>query len=188
MNISIDREILLENLNTIERGLAVRSPMPILTGIKLYATDTDLYMTSSNSDISVEVVINDQSLNIQEPGQTVVPGKVFIDIIRKINSKKIVDRLREIAKLENIAIDEDALYEIARISDGGMRDAINFLDQLVAYDNKVITLDDIYKVNGSVSYNDIYLLLKSIADNNKVEIIRFFDTFDSSGKDINVVC
>lgn len=54
-----------------------------------------------------------------------------------------------------------------------MRDAINFLDQLVAYDNKVITLDDIYKVNGSVSYNDIYLLLKSIADNNKVEIIRF---------------
>ena len=89
MNISIDREILLENLNTIARGLPVRSPMPILTGIKLYATDTDLYMTSSNSDISVEVVINDQSLNIQEPGQTVVPGKVFIDIIRKINSKKI---------------------------------------------------------------------------------------------------
>lgn len=40
-------------------------------------------------------------------------------------------------------------------------------------------------MNGSVSYNDIYLLLKSIADNNKVEIIRFFDTFDSSGKDIN---
>lgn len=103
----------------------------------------------------------------------------------KINSKKIVDRLREIAKFENIAIDDDALYEIARISDGGMRDAINFLDQLVAYDNKVITLDDIYKVNGSVSYNDIYLLLKSIADNNKVEIIKFFDTFDSSGKDIN---
>ena len=89
MNISIDREILLENLNTISRGLPARSPMPILTGIKLYATDTDLYMTSSNSDISVEVVINDQSLNIQQPGQTVVPGKVFIDIIRKINSKKI---------------------------------------------------------------------------------------------------
>ena len=103
----------------------------------------------------------------------------------KINSKKIVDRLSEIAKLENITVSEDVLYEIARISDGGMRDAINFFDQLVAYDNKVITLDDIYKVNGSVSYNDIYLLLKSIVENNKVEIIRFFDMFDSSGKDIN---
>ena len=103
----------------------------------------------------------------------------------KINSKKIVDRLSEIAKLENITAPEDVLFEIARISDGGMRDAINFLDQLVAYDNKVITLDDIYKVNGSVSYNDIYLLLKSITDNDKVEIIKFFDMFDSSGKDIN---
>lgn len=103
----------------------------------------------------------------------------------KIDSKKIVDRLSKIAKLENITVSKDALYEIARISDGGMRDAINFLDQLIAYDSKEITLDDIYKVNGSVSYSDIYLLLKSTAENNKVDIIKFFDTFDNSGKDIN---
>lgn len=103
----------------------------------------------------------------------------------KINSTKIVDRLKEIAKLESIKIEPDALFEIARISDGGMRDAINFLDQLVAYNNKDITLDDIYKVNGSVSYNDIYLLLKAIYDNNKIKIIEFFDTFNDSGKDIN---
>ena len=89
MNITIDREILLENLNTISRGLPTRSPMPILTGIKLYATDTDLFMTSSNSDISVEVDIQDSSLVINQPGQTVVPGRFFIDIIRKINSKKV---------------------------------------------------------------------------------------------------
>lgn len=124
---------------------------------------------------------------------TTEPHKIPLTIVSrcqkfrftKINSKKIVDRLSEIAKLENITASEDVLYEIARISDGGMRDAINFLDQLVAYDNKVITLDDIYKVNGSVSYNDIYLLLKSIVENNKVEIIKFFDIFDSNGKDIN---
>ena len=103
----------------------------------------------------------------------------------KINSTKIVDRLKEIAKLENIKIEPDALFEIARISDGGMRDAINFLDQLVAYNTNDITLDDIYKVNGSVSYNDIYLLLKAIYDNNKIKIIEFFDTFNDSGKDIN---
>ena len=89
MNITIDREILLENLNTIQRGLPAKSPMPILTGIKMYATDTDLFMTSSNSDISVEVNINDSSLDISQPGQTVVPGRFFIDIIRKINSKKV---------------------------------------------------------------------------------------------------
>lgn len=89
MNITIDREILLENLNVISRGLPAKSPMPILTGIKLEATDTDLYMTSSNTDISVEVLISDSSLKIQAAGKTVVPGKFFIEIIRKINSKKI---------------------------------------------------------------------------------------------------
>ena len=89
MNLTIERELLLENLNIISRGLPSKSPMPNLTGIKLYATDTDLFMTTSNSDISVEVSINNSSLSIKTPGQTVVPGRFFIDIVRKINSKKI---------------------------------------------------------------------------------------------------
>ena len=80
MNLTIDREVLLDNLNVISRGLPLKSPMPILTGIKLYATDVDLFLTSSNSDISVEVRINDESLNITEAGSTVIPGKYFIDM------------------------------------------------------------------------------------------------------------
>jgi DNA polymerase-3 subunit beta len=89
MNLTIDREVLLENLNVISRGLPNKSPMPILTGIKLYTTESDLFLTSSNSDISVEVDINDSSLQIEDAGQTVVPGRVFIEIIRKINSRKV---------------------------------------------------------------------------------------------------
>ncbi len=89
MNFTIDREVLLENLNIISRGLPAKSPMPILTGIKLDVTTTDLYMTSSNTDISVETYINDASLVIEKPGKTVVPGKFFIDIMRKINSKRV---------------------------------------------------------------------------------------------------
>ncbi len=89
MNITIDREVLLENLNIISRGLPSKSPMPILTGIKFYVTENDLFMTSSNTDISVEVTITDSSLQITEGGSTVVPGRLFIDIIRKINSKKV---------------------------------------------------------------------------------------------------
>ncbi len=89
MNFTIDREVLLENLNVISRGLPAKSPMPILTGIKLDVTTTDLYMTSSNSDISVETFVTDSSLAIEKPGKTVVPGRFFIDIIRKINSKKV---------------------------------------------------------------------------------------------------
>ena len=92
--------------------------------------------------------------------------------------------LKDICYCENISIDDDALYEIARLSDGGMRDAINILDQLVAYSNGNITIDDVYKVNGSVSYNDLYNLLNNIIINNKIEIINFVDYLNNSGKDI----
>ena len=89
----------------------------------------------------------------------------------KIDDKKIVERLREISNLEDITIDDDALYEIARLSDGGMRDAINFLDQLVAYSND--------------SYEELYTLLDDVKNNNKVKLIEFVDYLDESGKDIN---
>lgn len=89
MNITVNREVLLENLNTISRGLPVKTPNPILTNIKLEVTDTDLYMTSTNSDISVEVVISDDSLKIDSTGTVLIPGKFFIDIIRKVTSNTV---------------------------------------------------------------------------------------------------
>ena len=89
MNFSIDRTVLLENLNLISRGLPVKTAMPVLNGIKMELTNEDLYLTSSNTDVSVQVVINHESLQIKEPGKIVVPGNYFIQIIRKINSKTI---------------------------------------------------------------------------------------------------
>lgn len=104
---------------------------------------------------------------------------------KKIDDNKVVDRLKEISELENINCEEDAFFEIARLSDGCMRDAINLLDQLVAYSNGSITLNDIYRVNGSVSYSDINLLLSAISCNDKVKIIEFIDYFEKNGKEIS---
>ena len=89
MNFSIDRNVLLENLNLIARGLPVKTAMPVLNGIKMELTNEDLYLTSSNTDVSVQVVINDPSLEIKTPGKIVVPGNYFIQIIRKINGRTI---------------------------------------------------------------------------------------------------
>ena len=103
----------------------------------------------------------------------------------KIDDDRIVDRLKYIAKEEEFSCDDDAYYEIARLSDGCMRDAINLLDQLVAYSNGNITIEDIYKVNGSVSYEDINAFLKYICDNDKIKIIEFVNYFNKTGKEIN---
>ena len=101
MNFSIDRDILLENLNQISRGLPVKTAMPVLNGIKMELTEEDLYLTSSNTDISIQVIINDASLEVRETGKIIVPGNYFIQIIRKINSRKI-----------NISLIEDKIVVI----------------------------------------------------------------------------
>ena len=100
----------------------------------------------------------------------------------KIENGDIVSRLKEIASLENISIDEDALYEIAKISDGGMRDSINFLDQLRSFTQGNITLSDVYEVCGNVSLEEITKLLINMKEGNLEEITVFLETLNNNGK------
>lgn len=103
----------------------------------------------------------------------------------KIDDDSIVKKLKQISNNEGIDITEEAMYEISRLADGGLRDAINLLDQLTAYKNEKITIEDVYKVNGSVSYSDLYELLISIKNNNKKNIIEIVENIDKEGKNIS---
>ena len=100
----------------------------------------------------------------------------------KISIDDIVARLREISKLEKIDVSDDALYEIAKISDGGMRDSINFLDQLRSFSNEKITIDDVFNVCGNVSDEEILNLFENIYNNQAENIVSFFENMDVNGK------
>ena len=102
----------------------------------------------------------------------------------KFSVDDIVNRLNDIALKENITVNDDVLHEIARLSDGGMRDAINMLDQLSSYSDSSLSIDDVYKLNGVVSYKEFYSLLKNIYDNNSLYLTDFVEKLDQSGKSI----
>lgn len=86
----------------------------------------------------------------------------------KISIQDIIKRLEYVVTNENIKIDQEALEEIAYISDGGMRDALSILDQLSS-NTSTITINDVIEHFGSVSkkqINDLYdLVLKNDVDN-----------------------
>ena len=103
----------------------------------------------------------------------------------KLTNDDIVKRLREIANLENIVIDDDALYEIAKISDGGMRDSINFLDQLRSFNNETISINDVYDVCGNVSLSEMTQLFIDLKNNNAEKVTAFFENMNSNGKNYN---
>jgi len=83
----------------------------------------------------------------------------------KIAINDIISRLKYVIKEEKITIDDEALEEIAYISDGGMRDALSILDQLSSNNNE-ITLNDVISHFGSVSKKQINDLYEYIIKNN----------------------
>ena len=100
----------------------------------------------------------------------------------KLTIDEIANKLKEISKLENIVIDDDALYEIAKISDGGMRDSINFLDQLRSFSANKISVNDVYDVCGNVSVTELLDLFVNMKDNDVEKVTMFFEKMDADGK------
>jgi DNA polymerase-3 subunit beta len=95
MNFSIDRDVLLNSLIHVQRGLPNKTPLPILYAIKFEVYSDYLQLTSSNSDIAIQVLIDDKSLKVQRTGKVALPGRYFIEIVRKINAQKIEVALQE---------------------------------------------------------------------------------------------
>lgn len=102
---------------------------------------------------------------------------------KKIIEDKIRERLVLIASEEKIKIEEEAVREIAHLSDGGMRDAIGMLEQLSAFSNDEISLEDVLKISGTISELEIKELLNAIFDNNATKIFDIIDCFYQDGKD-----
>lgn len=103
MQFRIDREKLLSILQTVSKGLSVKTPMPVLTGIHLKATNEELIFTTTNKEISIRSIIENNSdyLTIYETGECVIPGKYFLEIVKKAEGLTIDFSLYEgnIAKI-----------------------------------------------------------------------------------------
>ena len=89
---------------------------------------------------------------------TTEPDKVLATIIsrcqrfdlRRIAVGEIVARLRMISEAEGVKASEDALIAVARGADGGMRDALSALDQLISFKGDEICEEDVLGVFGLV--------------------------------------
>ncbi len=101
---------------------------------------------------------------------------------KKISDESIIKRLSEISKKENIDIEEEALKEIARLSDGGMRDSIGMLDQAIAYSDGKITVKDIHDINGTLTAKDLSELITSIINSNIKDVLIKLDNYNVKGK------
>ena len=103
---------------------------------------------------------------------------------KKVSEKEIYERLKYIADKENIKVSDDALSEIALLSDGGMRDSISLLDQANSYVLDEITIDDIHEINGTISPDEINSFMNLFFNKDLVHLLEKIDNYDNDGKDI----
>lgn len=106
---------------------------------------------------------------------------------KKLTINQIENRLNYILDKENKIIKPEVVELISQLSDGGMRDAINMLDQLISLDKTDIDTDDVYNLIGDVSENKIFELLKKITEHDVKNILESVDLLFSEGKNfINI--
>lgn len=103
---------------------------------------------------------------------------------KRISDNAIVDRMKFITEKENISIEEDVLHDIAKFSDGGMRDALGLLDKLSSYTDKKITSDSFAELNGTITKCDLERLVDNIFSNNIGEILTYIVDINNSGKNL----
>ncbi len=89
MRFKINKDKLLYHLLIAQKALSTKTPNPALQGIKIDVEDDQLVMTTSNSDISIKVMLEDGSLDVESTGSTLIPGKYFIEIIRKLDGQSV---------------------------------------------------------------------------------------------------
>ena len=93
MNFTINRSAFISQLNNVLRAISSKTTIPILTGLKMVVNEDNIVLTGSNSDITIESVINandaDNDLTIEETGAIVLPARFFSDIVKKLPDKKV---------------------------------------------------------------------------------------------------
>ena len=104
--------------------------------------------------------------------------------LRRIQTHQIAARLQYICGKEGITADQDALLAIARGAEGGMRDALSSLDQLIAFKGNTITEEDALSVFGLVSRKALEDLAGAILKGDAAAILQSVEAFDSAGKNM----
>ena len=104
--------------------------------------------------------------------------------LRRIPTTLIVDYLRHIAEEEGVKADGDALLAIARGAEGGMRDALGALDQIISFKGNDVTEQDVLAVFGLVSRSQLEDLAAAILKGDMAAGLRIIDDLDRKGKDL----
>jgi DNA polymerase-3 subunit gamma/tau len=158
---------------------------------KIYIID-EVHMLSTAAFNALLKTLEEPPAHVKFVFATTDPQKVLPTIISRcqrfdlkpIPADLIVLRLKKIADEEKIKVSPEALACIARMADGGMRDAQSILDQMISFCGTEISEPDVLDVYGLVSSEKIAALAAALATGDHPKIIEIVDACDQAGRDL----
>lgn len=105
---------------------------------------------------------------------------------RRISTEVIQDRIRELTKVEEVSIEDEAIAYIARLSDGAMRDALSLLDRCVSCGKKDggISYEEVLDILGAVDTRIFSELFRQVVNRDVPGIIGLLDEVIAKGRDL----
>lgn len=165
--------------------------VPVNGKYKIYIID-EVHMLTNHAFNALLKTLEEPPENVIFILATTEPQKVLETItsrcqrfdFRRITTEDIVEHLKNVAKLEKIKIEEDAILTIAKSSDGGMRDSLALLDQVSVLGNsKTITSEDVNKILGRLSFELLKELSEDIISSNPQAAIELLEKIYNSGNE-----
>ncbi len=158
---------------------------------KVYIID-EVHMMSSGAFNALLKTLEEPPAHVVFILATTEPHKILPTIISrcqrfdfsKLSLNDIVNRMKTIIKEEKYVCDDEALELIAKLADGGMRDALSILEQCLAFNDKHLSVKDVNHIYGIVSLENKIDFIKIILSKDMKKALTVLEEMKMNGIDI----
>ena len=163
---------------------------PLIGKYKVYIVD-EVHMLSTSAFNALLKTLEEPPAHVIFIFATTDPQKVIPTVLSrcqrynfsKLSLFEIQKRLKEVLDSEKIPYDEKAIEEISIMAEGGMRDGLSILEQLLAYNPKELRISDLEKVFGLTSTSDEVEMFIKIHQNQISDVITSLRNMYAKGVD-----
>ena len=163
---------------------------PTQADYKVYIID-EVHMLSTGAFNALLKTLEEPPANVVFILATTEPHKIPATIIsrtqrfdfKRITSSTILKRMEYILNQKDIQYEDAALKIIAKAAEGGMRDALSILDQVISFGENNVTLENALLVTGSVTKTDLLNYLQAVVDQKTPEALEMIHKLVQDGKD-----
>jgi DNA polymerase-3 subunit gamma/tau len=103
---------------------------------------------------------------------------------RRVSVSDLIERLRQVLEIEGVTAGVDALLPIARRAEGGVRDALSLLDQVLSFSGDAVSSEDVRRMLGLVEEERYLELLKLISEGDRAAVFPFVQSLLDEGYDL----